>query len=181
MRKKIISVILCSCLIPCTLLAYGVKGGYSPNLTTALVHGAKDSNASESTTVFLNWDDHETESDFAGNPDMQDEEKPEEDAADTPVDDRIEAVLDGNDGKRCLIRPYHITDANYFQAYLYGETIDFETELGVWGTVTVHAVNPFQTNVGPYLFLLNEQGDVLYLIEDEFFEDFEITEVSWKT
>ena len=92
-------------------------------------------------------------------------------------DDRIEAILDGNDEKRCLLRPYHITDANYFQAYLYGETIDFETELGVWGTVTVHAVNPFQTNVGPYLFLLNEQGDILYMIYKEFFEDFEILEV----
>lgn len=92
-------------------------------------------------------------------------------------DDRIEAVLDGNDEQRCLLRPYHISDADYFKTYLYGENIDFETVLGVWGTVTVHAVNPFQTNVGPYLFLLNEQGDILYMIDDEFFEDFEILEV----
>lgn len=88
-------------------------------------------------------------------------------------DDRIEAVLDGNDEKRCLLRPYHISDVDY----LYGETIDFETELGAWGTVNIHAVNAFQTNVGPYLFLLNEQGDILYMIEDEFLEDFEIQEV----
>ena len=57
------------------------------------------------------------------------------------VDDRIEAVLDGNDEKRCLLRPYHITDANYFHAYLYGETIDFETKLGIWGTVTGLPIN----------------------------------------
>ena len=92
-------------------------------------------------------------------------------------DDRIEAVLDGNNKKRCLLRPYRITDADYFVTYLYGETIDLETELGNWGTVSIHAVNPFQTYVGPYLFLLNEQGDVLYMIEDEFLEDFEILNV----
>lgn len=92
-------------------------------------------------------------------------------------DDRIEAVLDGNDAQRCLLRPYHISDADYFHRYLYGESMDFEAELGIWGTVTVHAVNPFTRPLSPELFLLNEQGDVLYLIEQEFFKDFEILEV----
>ena len=92
-------------------------------------------------------------------------------------DDRIETVLDGDNEKRCLLRPYHITDANYSHAYLYGETIDFETELGVWGTVTVHAANPYIRTLSPELFLLNEQGDILYGMDREFFADYEILEV----
>lgn len=72
-------------------------------------------------------------------------------------DDRIEVTLDGKNSQCCQLRPYHISDEDY----LNGEVIAFETELGFWGTVTLYAVNPFRT-VSPQVFLLNEQGDILY-------------------
>ena len=87
-------------------------------------------------------------------------------------DDRIEAVLDGDVEQRCLLRPYHISDADYLR----GETTDFEAELGVWGTVTIHFVNPFSRYSPPEVFLLNEQGDILYEIA-QFQADGEILEI----
>ena len=91
-------------------------------------------------------------------------------------DDRIEAVLDGDDEQRCMLRPYHIADADYLSA-LYGETIDYDVKLGVWETVNIHAVNPYRRTASPELFLLNEQGDILYGIEREFYADSEILEI----
>ena len=87
-------------------------------------------------------------------------------------DDSIEVVVDGNGAQSCLLRPYHISDVDYLR----GETMSFEAELGIWGTVAIHFVNPFSRYSGPEVFVLNEQGDILYNIS-EFYSDNEILEI----
>ena len=77
--------------------------------------------------------------------------------------DRIEVQLDGNEEQSHLLRPYNISDVEFL-----GEPMTMEVELDSWGTVTLFYAILDARHPCPLVFLLNEQGNIIY----EFFGGF---------
>ncbi len=72
-------------------------------------------------------------------------------------DDWIEARLEEDENQCYLLRPYNISDEN-----LMDNQMSYEVELDSWGTVKLFSANSESHLSIPRVYLINEQGDILY-------------------
>lgn len=69
----------------------------------------------------------------------------------------IQAMMDGDENKSYMLRPYNISDLYYIN-----EPTQFEAELDGWGTVTVFYANSLSNHTTPNVMLIDENGNILF-------------------
>lgn len=86
--------------------------------------------------------------------------------------DRIEVELDGDEAQCFTLRPYNISDEKFLD-----EPTFYEVELDSWGTVTLFYANLDCNHPIPCIFLLNDNGDVIYEFNGSFHTGSEVLEI----
>ena len=69
----------------------------------------------------------------------------------------IQAMMDEDENKSYMLRPYNISDLYYIN-----EPAQFEAELDGWGTVTAFYANSLSNHTTPDVMLIDEKGNILY-------------------
>ncbi len=87
-------------------------------------------------------------------------------------DDWIEARLEEDENQCYLLRPYNISDKE-----LRDNQVSYEVELDSWGTVNLFYANSDDNHSLPQVFLINEQGDILYQFLTGYQTDSEVLEI----
>lgn len=87
-------------------------------------------------------------------------------------DDWIEVWLEEDENQCYLLRPYNISDEELRDNQMF-----YEVELDSWGTVVLFSANSESNHSIPLIFLINEQGDILYEFSAGYQNDSEVLEI----
>lgn len=85
---------------------------------------------------------------------------------------RIEVRLDENEEQCYLLKPYNVSDVKFCNA-----PTSYEVELDSWGMITLFYANDDDDRSMPQIFLLNEEGDILYEFSTSYLTNSEVLEI----